>query len=38
MAGQGDEADIAGRFWKGQAQQSEDDALIERLDVLECEL
>ena|ERR1700712_3041471 len=28
MAGQGDEAGIAGRFWKGRAQQNEDDALI----------
>src|SRR3954467_10574615 len=35
MAGQSDEASIAGCFGKGGAQQSEDDALIERLEVLE---
>ncbi len=35
MAGQSDEASIAGRFGKGGAQQSEDDALIERLEVFE---
>src|ERR1700712_418526 len=35
MAGQSDEAGIAGRFWKGGAQQSEDDTLIERLEFLE---
>src|SRR5438270_11088879 len=35
MAGQGDEAGIARRFWKGGVQQSEDNALIKRLEVFE---